>query len=70
MYTQVNLEENDILLMNFMVDYRLNDHVLTIQYHNILDKGRPSLRQSTVGWSIFVQCKYGSTSWENLSDRK
>ena len=70
MYAQVDLEGNDTLLMDYMVDYRRNEHALTIQDQNIVVKVRPSLRRSTIGWFICIQCKYGSTSWEKLSDMK
>ena len=61
MYAQVNLEGNYTLLMDCMVDYRHNEHALTIQYHKIMVKGMPSLRWSTVRWFICIQWKDGST---------
>ena len=70
MYAQVNSEVNDTLLTDCMVYYRRNEDALTIQDHNILAKGRPSLRRSTVRWFICTQWKDGSTSWEKLSDTK
>ena len=57
-------------MMDCMVDYNHNQHALTIQDQNIVVKVRPSLRRSTIGWFICIQCKYGSTSWEKLSDMK
>ena len=62
MYSQVDLEENDTLLMDCMVDYRRNDHELNIQDLNIVVKGRPSLRLSTSGLFIYIQWKDVSTS--------
>ena len=62
MYSQVDLEENDTLLMDCMVDYRRNDHALNIQYHNIVVNSRPSLLLSTAGWFIYIQWKDVSTS--------
>ena len=43
MYTQVDLDGNDTLLMDCMVFYHRNKNVTTIQYQKILVKGRPSL---------------------------
>ena len=68
MYAQVNSEVNDTLLTDCMVYYRRNEDALTIQDHNILAKGRPSLRRSTVGWFICIQWKDELTSLEKLSD--
>ena len=56
--------------MDSVVDYRRNDHVLTIQDQKIMVEGRPSLQRSTVGWFIFTQWKDELTSWEKLSDIK
>ena len=58
------------LLMDSMVDYRRNGHVITIQDQNILVKVRPSPQRSTFGWFICIQWKYGSISWCKLSDMK
>ena len=54
-YTQVDLEENDTFLMYCKVDYRSNEHAMTIQYHNIVVKIMPSLQRSTFGWFICIQ---------------
>ena len=43
MYAQVDLDRNDILMMDCVVDYRRNEHALTIQYQKIVVKFRPSL---------------------------
>ena len=48
MYAQADLDGNDIFLMDFMVDYKCNEHSLTIKYHNIVVKGGPSLLRCTV----------------------
>ena len=59
MYAQVDLEGNYKFLMGCMVDYRSNEHALTIQDQKILAKGQISLRRSTSGWLIFIHWKGG-----------
>ena len=48
MYAQVDSEGNDTFMMDFMVDYKRNEHVLTMQDMKIVVKSRPSLRRYTV----------------------
>ena len=43
MYAQVDSDGNDTFMMDFMVDYKRNEHALTIQYQKIVVKGRPSI---------------------------
>ena len=42
-YAQVDSEVNDTFLMDCMVDYKLNDHALTIHDQKIVVNFRPSL---------------------------
>ena len=69
-YAQVDLEGNDTSMMDCMVEYKLNEHALTIQYQKIVVKGIPSLLRSTVERCIFIQWEDLLTSWEKLSDMK
>ena len=41
MYAQVDSELSDTFMMDCMVDYRRNEHALTIQDQNIVVKGGP-----------------------------
>ena len=64
MYAQVDSEVYDTFLMNCMVDYRHNEHAVTIQDQNIVVKGRPSLQRSTVVWFISIHCDSVQDSYE------
>ena len=69
-YAQVYSEGNDTVMVDFMVYYKRNEHAMTIQDHNILVKGMPSLWRYTVIWFICIQWNGGLTSWEKLYDMK
>ena len=43
MYAQVNSDGNDTFLIDLMVNYKRNEHALTIQDQKIVVKGRPSI---------------------------
>lgn len=70
MYASCDEEGNEFLLMDGMVDFRKKENALSLKDQKITVKGRPFLRQTTVGWQICIQWKDGTTSWEKLSDVK
>ena len=70
MYSQCDPDLNQYILLDDMIDFRKTNSALSIEYQNIVVKGRESMRRSTVGWQVFCQWKDVSTSWENLSDLK
>ena len=70
MYAQCDEYGNEYALLDFLVDLKNDENVLSLENQNIVKivvKGRVYLHRSTVGWKNFYQWKDGSTSWEKLS---
>jgi hypothetical protein len=61
---------NLVVLMDAIVDHRKDDTALSKANAFITVRGRQYPRKSTRGWSLCIQWKDGSTSWEKLSDVK
>ena len=71
MFTQVDYEGNQYLLMNEITDHRKDNKAIPIsdgmtRGHN----GNESPKITTRGWELLVEWKNGSTSWMKLKDLK
>ena len=69
-YAQCDKDGNDLLLLDYFVDYRKSERAMSLQDQQITVNGRSCLKRSTAGWEICVLWKDESTSWEKLSDLK
>ena len=70
MYAACDYYGNEYLMMDLILDYRNSDKVVSVFIHNVVHRGQSFNWQSTVGWQICVQWRYGFTSWQSLKDLK
>ena len=71
LFSQVDEEGNRHVLLDCISDHRTNGTELSIDEAYITSKnGGTCKRQTTKGWEILLQCKYGSTTWYPLKDIK
>jgi hypothetical protein len=71
MYSQVDNEGNQYLLLDSIIDWKKTDEA--VDESNIWQvsfNGNLHPRRTTKGWKLCVKWKDGSTSWENLKDLK
>ena len=69
-YTKCDEYGNDMLLLNYFVDYRKMEQSLSFQYQQLTVNEKPFMKHSTSGWDICVLWKDESTTWEKLLDLK
>ena len=70
MWSQCDIEGNQMLLMQAITDYKTDGHAVAHADRYITVAGRQHLRKTTKGWHLCVQWKDGTTSWERLADVK
>ena len=70
MLSQCDLDGNQYLLLDSIVDYRSDGHVVKANDMYVTVNGRKHAKKTTQGWHLCVQWKDGSTSWERLADLK
>ena len=71
MYAQCDPDGNQYVMFDSIVDFRRSTTALYYADQKFLkDDGRSFMRQTIVGWKLFIQWKDGSTLWEKLSDLK
>ena len=70
MYVQCDKDGNDMLLIDYFVDYRKTERLLLLQDQKLIVNGKPFIKRSTVGWETGVLWKYEITTWEKLLDLK
>jgi hypothetical protein len=70
-YSQVDDEGKQYLLMDTIIDHERSDGALKLE-DLYLDnqKGNLSMRKTTKGWKLLVQWKDGTTTWISLKDLK
>jgi hypothetical protein len=71
LYSQLDSEGNRFLLMDQILDFEKTDEVLPPEdCFTIGLNGNIHKRRTTKGWTLCIQWKDGSTSWEPLKDMK
>ena len=70
MYDSCDESGNEYLMMDSIVDHRKSDKALSVSSQNMVHRGWSFMWQSTVGWKLCVQWRYGLTSWQALKDLK
>lgn len=70
MFAQCDSEGNQYLLLAGIVDHRKDNSAVEKKDMYIKRGSNQQLRKTTKGWSLCVEWKDGSTSWERLADLK
>ena len=70
MYAACDDSGNEYLMMDSILEYQNNDKAITVPYQKVVHRCRSFMRQYTVEWQLYVQWRYGSTSWKALKDLK
>ena len=71
MFAQVDQEGNHHVLLDEIIDYRVNGREVKQQDAFIITRSGTKRRQeTTIGWHLLVQWKDGSTNWVALKDLK
>ena len=71
MYAQCDPDGNQYVMFDSIVDFRRSTTALCFADQKVLKAdGSSFMRQTNAGWHLCIQWKYGSTSWEKLSDLK
>ena len=71
MYAQCDPDGNQYVMFGSIFDFRRSTTALCYDYQKVRKaNGRSFMRRTTAGWHLCIQWKYGSTSWEKLSDLK
>ena len=71
LFMQVDQEGNRHVLLDKLVDYRVNGHEVKLQDAFITSgTGTRRRRETTIGWELLAQWKDGSTNWISLKDLK
>jgi hypothetical protein len=70
MFSQCDAEGRQSILMDNIVDHKADNSAVKRADAFVVVNGRKSLRKSTKGWTLCIQWKDGSTSWERLADLK
>ena len=70
MWSQCDIEGNQLLLMQAITDYKTDGHAVAHADRYITVGGKQHLRKTTKGWHLCIQWKDGTTSWERLADVK
>ena len=66
MYAQCDNDRNKYLLLLAFINHRKTGSALSIENQKVVVRGQE--RKSTDSWDICCKWKYGSTSWEKLSN--
>ena len=67
MYAQCNTDGEQYLLLEGICDHKKNGHAVEKADAFVTVNGRQHEKKTTQGWSLCVEWKDGSTSWEKLS---
>ena len=69
-YEQLDEEDNKYRLLSSIVDHKKDASAISISDDTFHWNGREHKKRTTRGWSLCVEWKDGSTSWEKLQDLK
>ena len=67
MYAQCDSEGNQYLLLKGISDHKKDGHAVDKADANIIHNGRTLPRKTTKGWSLCIEWKDGTTTWERLA---
>jgi hypothetical protein len=70
MFAQCDPDGNQFRLMDEIVDFKSDSSAVKFADRFVTVNGRQYHRKSTAGWSLCIQWKDGSTSWEKLANLK
>ena len=71
LFTQVDQEGNRHVLLDEIIDYRVNGHEVKLQDAFITTgTGTRRRHETTIGWELLAQWKDRSTNWISLKDLK
>ena len=71
LFAQVDQEGNIHVLLDELIDYRVNGREVKLQDAFITTRtGTRRRHETTIGWELLVQWKDGSTNWVSLKDLK
>ena len=71
LFAQVDQEGNRHVLLDELIDYRVNGREVKLQDAFIMTgTGTRRRRETTIGWELLAQWKDGSTNWISLKDLK
>ena len=71
LFAQVDQEGNRHVLLDELIDYRVNSSKVKLQDAFITTgTGMRRRRETTIGWELLAQSKDGSTNWVSLKDLK
>ena len=70
MYAQCNVDGEQYLLLKSICDHKKDGHAVEKADAYIIVNNRKSLRKTTKGWSLCVEWKDGTTTWEKLANLK
>ena len=71
LFAQIYQEGNRHVLLDELIDYRVNGHEVKLQ-DAFITTGTGTRRrcETTIGWDLLAQWKDGSTNWISLKDLK
>ena len=70
MYTQCDLDGNQYLLLDSIVDFKMDQHAVQMADIDTVINGRKYQKKTTKGWHLCVNWKDGTSTWERLADLK
>jgi hypothetical protein len=70
MYSQCDIDWNQHLLLKAIVDHSSKDKAERDMIRYVVVNGRSHPHKTTAGWSLAIEWKDGSTSWEKLNELK
>jgi hypothetical protein len=70
MYAQCDIEGRQYNLIEGIIDNKTDGYAVAPADMYIKHGSNKKVRKTTKGWHLFVEWKYGTTSWEHLVDLK
>jgi len=70
MWAQCDMDGNQHLLLDAIVDHKMDSNAVMEADKYIQVRGKNHLRKTTKGWHVCEQWKDGSTTWERLANVK
>ena len=70
MWAQCDIDGNQTILMEAIVDHKSDASAVKSEDAHITVNGRQNQNKTTKGWTLCVQWKDGTTTWERLADLK
>ena len=64
MFTQYDLEGNTHLLLDCIIDFKVDEHGMQMADKDVIVKGKKYLKKITKGWHMCVNRKDGTSAWQ------